>query len=389
MKRNQLVFFAIIGLAVAIIGVGFGLQAIAGLGGDSTEENDDPVNQVDRSTINLTVAVNPLLESWVTDAAQRYNATNPQTNGRPIRVTVRRQDSLAVWGENTVHWSSTDHPQVWIPEAGYALTFAQDGFRLNYKAEKASLGQTPIIWGAYQNYGNVIVNNAGALNSTTIQQAAATASWEDMGGNSRWGFIKLAFSRPDSTDPGLASLLTLIGNLGGNTKLTSDILSNTAMLDQLRPVIDAVPNFSTLGLNPASVMATRGTSTGEIGLLPESQWLANFAALSAVEPVQLYYTDAYILLNFPYAIWDGIETTSAERQAAQAFGNYLMADNQQALLGAAGFRPATRSDVSQFAPFQAAQGLVQLELSGNEITPADRSATLALLRWFKNLRPAS
>jgi ABC-type Fe3+ transport system substrate-binding protein len=159
--------------------------------------------------------------------------------------------------------------------------------------------------------------------------------------------------------------------------------------DQLKPMIDAVPNFSTLGLDPALVMANTRTSTAEIGLLPESQWLAHFQALSDVDALQLYYPERYILLNFPYAIWEGPETTSAERQAAQAFGRFLLSDSQQAALGALGIRPATRQDVGQFGPFQAAAGQVQTELTGSQITPADRPATLALLRWFRNFRPAS
>lgn len=378
MRRNQLVFFGIIALAVVIIGAGLLIQA--GLSGGETEPTATPVNP-----IILEVAVNPLLEPWVSQAAEAYQRTQPTTNGRTVTLQVTQQDSLAVWGEGTGVWSAQEHPSVWIPETSYAISYAQEGARLAFDIHQPSLAETPLIWGAYESRSSVIVNQFGTLDAETVQEAATIARWEDLGGNSRWQFIKIAMPRPNSTEVGLASLLTLIGDAENSPTLTSAQLSDTTIQDSLKPIIDLVPNFSTLGNDPALVMATRGTSIAEIGLLPESQWLAHFDALNAVESLVLSYPNEYVLLDFPFAIWGEAD----ERRAAEAFAAFLMNDDQQGKLGELGFRPTTRrDDVAQFAPFIAAEGQVQLSLGGSPIALPDRPAILALLRWFANYRTA-
>jgi hypothetical protein len=327
-----------------------------------------------------------MLEPWVTQAAQDYMASNPKVGNRAVMVQVSRQESLGVWGEGANLWSAQNHPLVWIPEAGYNLAFAQE-MRLNYQAHKASLGQSPVIWGGYQDYATVIVDRFGAVDSNNIQAAAAAERWEAIRGNSRWGFIKLAFSRPDSTGTGLASLFTLLGDLN-NGALSEGLLGDTGNFEPLKPIIDSVPNFSTLGFDPGLVLSTRGTSTAELALLPEQQWLSHWGQLTQNESLLLYYPAHYILLDFPYAIWSDGETTADERRAAQAFGDFLLTAPQQQALAESGFRPASGGNLSQYGPFSAAGDQVAPRLSGTALTPPDRASVLALLRWFKTYRTA-
>jgi ABC-type sulfate transport system substrate-binding protein len=129
-------------------------------------------------------------------------------------------------------------------------------------------------------------------------------------------------------------------------------------------------------------------STGEIGLLPESQWLAHFEDLNRVEAIELFYPDFYVLLDFPYTLWDGNETSDDERRAAEDFADFLLAPDQQRAAGEMGFRPTSGPALSQLTPFSAAQGIFQESLGGGEVSPADRPGTLALLRWFENFRTA-
>jgi ABC-type sulfate transport system substrate-binding protein len=280
-----------------------------------------------------------------------------------------------------------NHPVVWIPEANYAVAYANE-VNLPFSAIESSLAQTPIIWGAYQSRSIVIIDSYGAFTSQAVQEAAAAERWESVGGNSRWQFVKIAFARPESNGSGLAALLTLAGEFAGQPSLTGDLMSDAGLHSWLEPIINGVPNFSTLGPDPALTMANRGTSTGEIALLPESQWLAHFEELNRVEAIELYYPDFYVLLDVPYAIWDRSETSSEERRAAEDFADFLLSADQQRAAGEMGFRPTNGPNLANLTPFSAATGIAQEELSGSEITPAGRPGTLALLRWFENFRTA-
>jgi hypothetical protein len=337
--------------------------------------------------ISLEVAVNDILQPWVAEAAAAYNATSPTVNGRSVTVRVTRQNSVSIWADSGSSWTALNHPVVWIPEANYAVAYANE-VNLPFSAIESSLAQTPIIWGAYQSRSIVIIDSYGAFTSQAVQEAAAAERWESVGGNSRWQFVKIAFARPESNGSGLAALLTLAGEFAGQPSLTGDLMSDAGLHSWLEPIINGVPNFSTLGPDPALTMANRGTSTGEIALLPESQWLAHFEELNRVEAIELYYPDFYVLLDFPYAIWDRSETSSEERRAAEDFADFLLSADQQRAAGEMGFRPTNGPNLANLTPFSAAIGIAQEELSGSEITPAGRPGTLALLRWFENFRTA-
>lgn len=387
MKRNQIVFFLIIAVAAGIIAIGFGLQAWNEAGDNNGSGQATPADSSGGEPITVEVAAGPLVENWISSAAEAYNQTNPKVGNRPVTVRVTRQDSLPVWSQSTSLWTAQNHPLVWIPAANFEVAYANE-VGLPYEAYKPSLAQTPIIWGAFQSRGEVIVRQFGALDGTTVQAAAVAERWGDIGGAPQWQFIKLAFSRPDSFSSGLAALLTLASAYGKSPTLTADLLNDAALQNWLEPVIDSVPAFSTLGADPALTMSTRGISTGEIALLPERDWLIHYEDLSSVEPVMLVYPENHVILDFPYTIWNGSETSEDERRAARAFGDFLISADQQRAAGENGLRPIGWSDLQQFAPFSAAGSAVQLELSGNEISLPDRPALLAFLRWFSNYRTA-
>jgi hypothetical protein len=388
MRRNQLVFFLIIGIAAAIIGIGLLLQVIGNdEGGTDSGRISDRPPATTAPDIVIQVAASPLIETWVRSAAEAYNLTNPKVNGRGVSVQVTSQDSLDVWAESTSIWSPQNHPLVWIPNASYEVAYAEE-VSLQYESYQPSLAQTPIIWGAYQSRAQVILDSYGDLNGGTVRQGASSERWEAIGGAAQWQFIKLAFARPNSSGHGLATLLMLVGESNGVPSLTAEMMNSTDVQEWLKPMIDAVPNYSTLGVDPAQVMATRGTSTAEIALLPESQWLAHYDQLNRVEAIRLFYSNTYMMLDFPYTIWRGAETDEDQLRAAQAFGDFLMGSEQQRRLGEAGFRPAIGGDLTRFTPFNAARDVIQVDLPGSQIAPADRASTLSLLRWFQNYRTA-
>jgi len=383
MRRNQIVFFLIIGGAVLIIAAGLALQALSG--GGSNPQNT-PVSPSNKDPLPISVAVSTIGEPWISAAVAAYNQNNPQINGRAVTVNLVRQDSLGVWASSNTPWSAADHPTVWIPDASYEVAFANE-INLRYAVYKPSLAQTPLVWGGFSSRTDVIQTAYNSVDSRSIQQAASAERWETLGGNSRWQFVKIAFARPNRTSSGLAALLTLVGGYADTPSLSNTLMNDSALQTWLQPLINAVPNFSTLGTDPALAMATRGTSTIELALLPENQWLIHYAEISRVEPVALFYPNSTIILDLPYAIWDeGLGED--ERRAARAFGDFLLEADQQRAAGEHGLRPTAHSNLQQFQVFSQAADVVDFDFAGSAITPADRPATLSFLRWFENYRSA-
>lgn len=383
MSRNQLVFGIIIIAALIIVGIGLATQG----GSESDNPSDNPsstsANTGSRDPLTLTVAVNTVLDPWITPAVEAYNRTSPRVNGRPVTVTLTRIDSLSVWGTADSRWTTINHPLAWIPEASYALDYARD-IGLNYTPVQASLASTPIIWGVYQTYHDALVQAHGNFDAEAVHLGASAANWQELGVNQQ-GYLLFVMSRPDRNGAGWAGLYTLAADYANDSTLSAQLMGDAALREWLEVIINAVPNFSTLGANPAQVMATRGISAGQLGLLPESQWLTHYAQLDE-ETLVMVYPDQYVLLDFPLAVWNGAETTADERRAVEDLGRFLLANEQQRQAGALGFRPAANLQLAEFAPFSASG--VQLELAGTPITPPARPDALNLLRWFSSYRTA-
>jgi hypothetical protein len=385
MKRNQLVFIAIIATALVLAAVGVTLQGFLG-GETQTVPRQTPTATVDTSTIVMRVAVNPLLHGWVTECAAQYQAANPRQGTRAVNVQVVMQESFAVWGESIPVWSPQNHPHLWLPLARYEVDYAKE-VNLPFEVIKPSVGSSPLVWGIYESRAQVLSNHYGLLSTATLQNLAAGERWDAVGGAPQWGFVKMAFSRPDRTAVGLAALLTMAGGYDSQVGLSAELLNNSDLWKWLAPFVDSVSTFSTLGTDPGQAMATRGVSLAEVALLPESQWLMNFATLSRNEGVVLAYPESYILLDFPIALWS--DSNSEETRAAQAFAEYLLLETQQRRLGDYGVRPQRDGDdLADYRAFTQSGLNITFKLSGQALTPPARPSVLALLRWFSGYRSA-
>jgi hypothetical protein len=288
----------------------------------------------------ITIAVDPLAVAWVENAVAALNATSPVVNAtQRIQFRVTPVDDLDVWQGQRI-WSPDNHPAAWIPASSISVGYAKEnGVPLGDVA--ASVARTPLVWGGYVSRVDVITDGGTApLDWPTVAQAAETASWAALGGESEWQFIKLGFGQPGRKMNGLAVLFSGAGAYHKKADLSGADLRAADFRDWMLPVINSVPNFATLGSDPAAAMA-RGPSTVEIGFFPESQWLLNLSGLLQNEDVRLSYPAYQFLLDFPLVRWQDSSTTDEQRQAVDLLSGWLLATAQQSNAPDHGLRPAT------------------------------------------------
>ena len=359
MRRGTVILIVFILIAAAIVGLSRFLQ------------NQPPTE--------YTVVINPLAESWLRDAITRFNATQPVVNTtQRIQFNISVMDDLSIW-QNTSGFTLDDHPAAWIPASSVSVSYSD-----RYTTVTDSLARTPLVWGGYTS--RVDVATAGdAFDWTTVQHAAATESWADLGGAASWRYVNLAFTKPDTTMSGLGTLLTAAASYHEGPDLSGDVIRDPAFRDWLTPVIASVPNFQTLGADPAASVA-RGPATA-MALLPENLWLLNLNGLmdEAGDSFIFNYPTYQFMLDFPLAAWS--ETNAAdpnERQAVEALGAWLMDDAQQARLTANALRPAASEPTQSDSLFAAAlpYGIQLTPDYGTEIQPPSRSEASGLIQWF-------
>ena len=119
MNRTRIIFFAVVLLAVVIVGVSFAVQRLGSSGG-----LPNPVQE----PLQVNVVTALPVESWVQEAAQQFNAEKHTQDGRLIVVTVTPMDSLTASGK----WERGEFkpiPTVWIPDSRYQVELVNSTFK--------------------------------------------------------------------------------------------------------------------------------------------------------------------------------------------------------------------------------------------------------------------
>jgi hypothetical protein len=329
--------------------------------------------------LEITVAVNPLAQAWVSSAVTSYNATEPLVSGtRRVHVTVSTIDDLSAWsdaGQN--NWRET-HPTAWIPASSASIGYAN---RLPLDTVVPSLAQTMLVWGGFSDRVSVLTDGgAHPLDWDDVVRAAQAGRWANLpGGEALAGNVNLAFSRPDSSATGLAVILSGAADFSDTAAVSGTTVVSDEFHDWAQPLLESVPNYATLGASVARSLAGRGTSVGDIALLPESEWLTNLSGeLVSDNPITLSYPAYAFVFDFPLARWQGL--SADENAAVEALGAYLLAQHPETF----GLRPASGIPPLTGQLFTSAQsyGVLLAPDVSQTVQPPPRPEVQRLLAWL-------
>jgi hypothetical protein len=376
MPRSRIVFLLILGCAIlAVVVIRFVLPALP-LSPTATP----------RPPLLVEVAVNTLAADWITEQAKLFNAQQVQIEGQTAQVRITPRDGVGIWHTGSV-WTALKHPVAWIPEAAFTLDYATEA-GLHYEIVTPSLASTSLVWGVFTNRADTLQTLSKTLDWEVIQRAASKESWQALGGSADWGYVKPAFASPKQSTSGLGALIVAAAAYYKTNLLTAEQLGGADFQRWLAPVIDAVPSFVSLGQQPASAMASRGSSAADFALLPESEWLLYYDRITNQQPLRLIYPAYKLVFDMPLAVWSGPETLSAERATAQRFADFLLQDSAQRQSLTHGLRPARLTLTSANAADFVSAGLVLDTPPGAVITLSSRSGAQNVLAWFEGHRRA-
>lgn len=363
MSRNRVFFIIVVGLAVvfvagALVAERLGLFTL-------------PTRQTEKVAIQVWVA--PSMADWAIAAARQFNSSR-----RDASVEVKAVDSLSFSQqyrkarEAVVNGTAEPSalPVAWIPEATFIAAVAREQ-GAPFAPDGRPVAYTSLLWGAFSDREEVLVRNYGALNWQAVHEAAQAVDWSVIGADASlqpWGRFKLTIASPTRSAEGLAALLSAAAIYYERAELTAGDVNDPAFLAWLTNIVDSVPNFNTLGPNPAEAMATRGSSIGDVGLLTDAAWkrsgILGRGDFTTVRPEYDLYFD------YPYILRADLAPNSPEQGMAQAFGDYLLAEAQ--------------TDLETYGFTPAAAGPAGAD-PARRIQPGGEAA-LALLRWAERER---
>lgn len=297
----------------------------------------------------IQVAVPAELTDWARDAADSFNSRN--TDAEVTITSVNGLPGIKQF-ERTL---ATDLPHAWVPEASFvAAIAAEEGIAFAPTGE--SIVKTDMSWGAFQSRADAL----GPLDWNKVSQASNAGNWDQSGGDSSWGYFKLTIASPTNSAEGLAALMSACASYHDVNTLTRAEVSDSNFTVWMNDIVESVPNFNTLGSDPAGALASRGASVGDVGFLSTYAWNRSQIRDSSGEGFVLEPTRYSVELDYPYVLRNRLESNEAEMAAR--FGDYLQ--QQSELLVEEGFAIGS---------------------SGNPIE-IDGSTALALLRWAERER---
>lgn len=386
MNRTRVIFFAVVLLALAIVGVSVVIQQLSG-------SIPNPTAQ----PLQVRVVSALPIEPWVQEAAQKFNAEKRSLDGRTIVVTVTPMDSVTAMGK----WDRGEFnpiPTVWIPDsrylvdlvnATYSEKLGRDVFLTDGEYRARPLATSLFSWGIYKSRADKLKAKFNTIDWKSIHDAAiAKGGWPELGGQAAWGYFKLIVPNPHKNAAGLLAMVAAAGEYYDKTTITTEDVTNPKFQVWLKELMGSVTDFSSLSAYSVEDLALFGYSVGDGGQLLESDLLVNMGGIQTrwADPLVIEYPKYLTWFDFPFTIWMGPETSAAEKNAALQFEKYLLTAPVQSEAIKRGLRPAnTEVSISGsdtlFAKWKD-QGALVVVPRTTRMRPPDRETLRALLRWF-------
>jgi ABC-type Fe3+ transport system substrate-binding protein len=336
---------------------------------------------------------------WLTEAAQRFQASNPRLEGHPVELELEKMGSREMYlsileGER--------QPDLISPASSLQVSLLED---LSAKMNEMPLVvaqdseicrpvlQTPLVLVAWKQRADVLWPNdqAGSL-WLGLHDALTDAEGWGAYGHPEWGYVKFGHTDPLKSNSGFQTLVLMTyGYFGKTSGLTSaDILSDA---DYQQWLVELEGSVSKLGDSTGTFMqeiVAYGPSLYDVVAVYESTAIEQAEnAVGRYGELQIYYPPATHLSDHPFCVIQADWVTREEAQAAGMFVDYLASEEIQGLALAHGFRPIDPGVSLDQAgsPFQrqAVAGL-QIDLPPVvEVPPGDVLGTL-LDFWARNVQ---
>jgi hypothetical protein len=390
MNRTRIIFFVIIGLVLAIVVAAIIFQKLA----NDSDGPIEPIVEDEKLDVNIVAAL-PVAD-WVQGAARKFNEQQHTLEGYPIHVTVTPMDGLVAKGRYEQE-EMAPLPTAWIPDSRYLVELVnavykerlgRDVFLTDGEYRARPLATSLLTWGIYDSRAGVLEDAYGEISWNTIHDAAiAPGGWGELGGENDWGYFKLAIPSPRKSVSGLQAMVAAAGEYYGKTNISVEDVTDPEFQAWLGEIMSSMSDLSG-GTYTAADLALFGYTTGDAGLLLESDLLVNMQGLQTrwAEPMRIVYPEYVTWFDFPFTVWMGPETSALEKNAALEFEKFMLSEEIQREALAYGLRPANPEVVvtegdSLFVQW-ANQGVLGVVPRTTAMRSPDRDVLQALLRWF-------
>lgn len=349
-----------------------------------------------RVPVVLTIWYGSEKKEWMEAASQRFLASAPAVNGRPIQIQLQGMGSREI-ADRLVQrdWRDQPPPTVVSPASALWLDAVNAPIVRSGADAPRPLVLSPLVVVSWEQRAQALWPQPPADFWNSLQAALANQQgWPALGGNASWGPVKFGHTSPLTSNSGTQALMLMAYSFAKKSSgLSVADVNNPALAAWLDPIERSVLSFSDSTGALMDDVVRAGPAKYDFAVVYENLALQNMEAARQRQgqALRIFYPPATMLSDHPYAVVDGSWVQADQRAAAAQFRDFLVGATAQALARQYGFRPVdpnvsiAAADADNPFTKYAANG-VQASIARQVEPPAPEVLNALLQLWENRLK---
>jgi len=303
-------------------------------------------------TVTISMIYGSEKEAWLVPLIEAFNAEKNETEGGATIVVEATPMGSIVSGDGIV--DGTLQPTVWSPASSAYVPVANMNWRQKH-GEDLVLGTpndlvlSPVVVAMWRPMAEALGWPEKPLGWADIAEMATSEEGWAAYGYPEWGAFKFGHTHPDFSNSGIIAVIAeAYAAVGKQRDLTLSDLEDPTLRSFMTDVESSIIHYGESTGFFANRMFERGPSYLSAAVMYENLIAAQEAKRLSGESdqppvVAIYPKEGTPWSNHPYIILNAPWVTEEQREAAEIFEGFLLAEPQQRKSVEYGFRPADPS----------------------------------------------
>jgi Ca-activated chloride channel family protein len=381
-KRGQLLILAVAAAAVAAI-------ALLGSGGGDKGggAKSQSAAKAPAGAIRVPFAYSPEKEVLLKPLIERFNASNPQANGKRVFV----EPSIVSSGDAETRIARGNlKPVAWSPASslwGRLLNFEADAPLA--PDENPSIVRTPLVIAMWEPMAQALGYPRKPVGFAQILKLArSNAGWADFG-RPEFGAFKLVHTNPDFSTAGLSAVVAEYYAATGKKEglLATDITGKARAT--VRDIERSIVHYGDTTLFIADQMRKSGPGYASAVAMEEAT-LLDFNKHRGTQPklIAVYPSEGTFFSDNPFIVLGGDWVSADQKAGAEALQKFLAEQVTPEVAARGGFRPADLK-AKPVEPVSAANGADPAQPKRVLGLPEPRVLAQLKSTWRQDRKPAN
>lgn len=315
--------------------------------------------------VTVSIVYGSEKQEWLMPLVDEFNQANNKTaDGATIVVEATPMGSIE---SIEAILSGQIQPTVWSPASSVYIPVANSEWRKTNNEDLVASGVkdlvlSPVVIAMWKPMAEALGYPNKALGWEDIGNLAASQEGWEAYGYPEWGRFQFGHTHPEFSNSGVVAVIAqFYAGAGKQRGLTTDDLKDPKVDAFVEKVQKSIIHYGTSTGFFATRMFERGPSYLSAAVLYENLIVAQetkrlSGQSSQIPVVAIYPKEGTFWANHPYAILNAPWVTAEQREAANLFQDFLLAQPQQQRAIQYGFRPAELS-IPLTAPLDAEHGV--------------------------------